>query len=325
MVLRQLQILILECKLVQRTAILRIGLKIQEWLDNEENFVEGDSDDDKHIKLLSLTREKMLPLWYGWHQRDLRIQTLIELHGSAIHAAEKQPKSLNSVRFTYERSIKHYLRLLKKAEAYPVTNIFLLGSAMQPTEIAAIMKCQGSEGIEIKKAGVAKKLLRQQQQRQQKRGEVVEGQGTQFVISTVAMTKNMSAAVIAGYHEIDNFAHDEDDINDLTALDENEVLDRFLSPKAIFKINNSHNQEVDTNLKFASESELYSNIALTKQGDNKVITLPSIKQVRNFLGIDDLSTLARAADDSDDEGESPPNSHPAPTTSTMREDDDWDI
>jgi hypothetical protein len=122
--------------LVQRTARLGVTLKIQEWLDDEKNFVEGDSDNDKHVKLLGLAREKMLPFWYGWHQRDLTVKTLIEYHGSAIYAANKQPKPLNSVRFTYERSIKHYLRLLKKAkddptaEAYPVTNIFLLGSVM---------------------------------------------------------------------------------------------------------------------------------------------------------------------------------------------------
>ena len=130
------------------TAILTVTLQVQEWVDDKTNFVEGDTDDDKHVRLLRLTREKMLPFWYGWHQRDLTVETLREYHGSAIVEAAKQPKSLNSVGFTYERSIKHYMRLLKKAkkddptaEAYPITNIFLLGSVMQPTKILAIKKC----------------------------------------------------------------------------------------------------------------------------------------------------------------------------------------
>jgi hypothetical protein len=309
-------------RLVRHTAILRDTLKIKEWVDDEKNFVEGDTDNDKHVKLLGLAREKMLPFWYGWHQRDLTVKTLSEYHGSAIYAASRQPRSLNSVRFTYERSIKHYLRLLKKAkddptaEAYPVTNIFLLGSVMQPTEIVAIKKCQESDGNEIKNAGVAKKLLRQQQRQQQKR-EVVEGQGTQFQISAVVMTKHMSSAAVAGYREIDNFAEGEDDINDLTTLDESKVLRHLLSPKTLFKVNNCHNQEVDNNLKFTSNDEVYSNMVLTND-DNKVITLPAINQVKDVLGIEDLSTLARAADDSDDEDENPPSNPSAPTALTIQ-------
>ncbi|KAL5346594.1 hypothetical protein ACLOAV_008301 [Pseudogymnoascus australis] len=306
-------------------------MKIQNWIDDEKNFVEGDTDDDKHVKLLGVVREKMLPFWYGWHQRDLTIKKLIEYHGSALHAANKQPKSLNSVRFTYERSVKHYLRLLKKAkdnptitEAYPITNIFLLGSVMQPTEVAAIKKCQESEGNEIKKAGVAKKLLRQQQQKQQQEGEVVEGQGTQFQISAVVMTKHMSGAAIGGYRGIDNFADGEDDINDMTTLDESEVLKHFLSPKTIFKINNCHNPEVDNNLKFSSNNELYSSMELTHD-NNKTVTLPAIKQVKDFLGIEDLSSLARAIDDSDDEDENPPSQHPAPTSITIQASPDDDV
>jgi hypothetical protein len=132
------------------------------------------------------------------------------------------------------------------------------------------------------------------------------------------MTKYMSGAAVAGYREIDNFAEGEDDINDLTTLDESKVLKHFLSPKAIFKINNCHNPEVDNNLKFNSDNELYSNMVLTAHDGNKVVTLPAIKQVKAFLGIEDLSTLARAADESDDEDENPPTNPLAPTTVTIR-------
>lgn len=330
--------------LVQRTATLGVTLKLQKWIDDGEVFVEGETDDEKHVKLLGVVREKMLPFWYGWHQRELTIQKLKDLHGSALNAARKQPKSLNSVRFTYERSLKHYLRLLKKAkdnaEAYPITNLFLLGSVMQPTEVAAIQNCQESDGNEIKKAGVVRKRLRQQQQKQQQQGEVVEGQGTQFQISAVVMTKQMSGAAIAGYRGIDNFAVGEHDINDLTTLDEDDVLNHFLSRETIFKINNCHNPEVDNNLKFSSDRELYSSIELTND-NNKTITLPAIKQVKDFLGIEDVSSLARDVDDSDDEDENPPSFHPAPTsitiqaspddgvpvdtTSSHEKDDPWDI
>ena len=155
------------------------------------------------------------------------------------------------------------------------------------------------------------------------------------------MTKHMRTVAIAGYCEIDNFAEGEDDINDLMSLDESKVIKHFLSPKTLFKLNNSHNPEVDSNLKFTSDNELYSDRVLTSD-HNKVITLPTIKQVKNVLGIDDLSTLARAADDSDNEDENQASIHSAPTAFTkqaspddghlsravpkpLKKDDPWDI
>ncbi|KAH7114967.1 hypothetical protein B0J13DRAFT_572791 [Dactylonectria estremocensis] len=218
-----------------------------------------------HVKLLGHVREKMLPYWHGWHQRDLSAQRLIQYHGSAIFTARKQPKSLNSIRFIYERSMGHYIRLL-------------------------------DEGNEM--AGAAKKLLRKQNQQQQ--AEVVKGQGTQFQIPSILMAKHLSQAA--------------NDINDLTSLDESEVLKCPLSPKAIFKILNSHNLQVD-NLDFSTKKELYSNISLL--GNDSIITVPAVKQFKDALHIEDLSALPRA-DDSDDEDDNGPIQTPAPVSVTIK-------
>ncbi|KAH7112342.1 hypothetical protein EDB81DRAFT_862703 [Dactylonectria macrodidyma] len=302
-------------QLVAGASILETELGIQKWLNNEENFAKGETEDEKHVKLLGHVREKMLPYWHGWHQRDLNAESLIRYHGSAIFAAQKQPKSLNSIRFIYERSMGYYIRLMKQSTAdpskdvYPITNLFLLGSIMQPTEIASIKKFHESEGNEMAKE--AKKLLRQQSQQQ---AEVVKGQGTQFQISSVLMTKHLSQTAVSGYIEIDNFATKENDINDLTSLDESEVLKCLLSPKAIFKILNSHNPLID-NLDFITKKELYSNIPLL--GHNSIITVPTVKQLKDALHIEDLSALPRA-DDSDDEGYNGPIQTPAPVSVTIK-------
>lgn len=229
----------------------------------------------------------------------MNAESLIKCYGSAIFAAQKQPKSLNSIRFIYERSMGHYIRLLKQStldpskNVYPITNLFLLGSIMQPTEIASIKKFQKSEGNEMAEA--AKRLLQKQNQQQQ--AEVVKGQGTQFQISSVLMAKHLSQAAVNGYTEIDNFATKENDINDLTSLNESKVLKYPLSTKTIFKMFNSHNPQVD-NLNFSTKKELYSNIPLLE--DNSIITVPAVTQLKEVLHIEDLSALPRA-DDSDDE------------------------
>ncbi|KAH7110971.1 hypothetical protein EDB81DRAFT_894623 [Dactylonectria macrodidyma] len=162
---------------------------------------------------------------------------------------------------------------------------------MQPTEIASIKKFHESEGNEMAKE--AKKLLRQQSQQQ---AEVVKGQGTQFQISLRA-------------HDQAPESNRQNDINDLTSLDESEVLKCLLSPKAIFKILNSHNPLID-NLDFITKKELYSNIPLL--GNNSIITVPTVKQLKDALHIEDLSALPRA-DDSDDEGYNGPIQTPRPS------------
>ncbi|KAH7112249.1 hypothetical protein B0J13DRAFT_269154 [Dactylonectria estremocensis] len=99
------------------------------------------------------------------------------------------------------------------------------------------------------------------------------------------MTKHLSQAAVSGYIEIDNFGTKENDINDLTFLDESDVLKCLLSPKAIFKILNSHNPQVD-NLDFNTKKELYSNIPLS--GNDSIITVPTVKQLKDALHIEDL-------------------------------------
>ncbi|KAH7137539.1 hypothetical protein EDB81DRAFT_799515 [Dactylonectria macrodidyma] len=62
-------------QLVAGASILETELGIQKWLNNEENFAKGETEDEKHVKLLGHVREKMLPYWHGWHQRDLNAES----------------------------------------------------------------------------------------------------------------------------------------------------------------------------------------------------------------------------------------------------------
>ena len=55
-------------------------------------------------------------------------------------------------------------------------------------------------------------------------------------------------------------------------------------------------------------------------GQDGVITLPAINQARETLGIEDISKLVCAADDSNDEDENPPTNVPEPTTMASSED-----
>ncbi|KAH7124616.1 hypothetical protein EDB81DRAFT_860871 [Dactylonectria macrodidyma] len=285
-------------QLVAGTSILETELGIRKWLNIEENFAKGETEDEKHVKLLGHVREKMLPYWHGWHQRDLNVERLIRTTARLSSQPPKKPKSLNSIRFIYEGSMGHYIRLLNQSTADPTH---------QDSFNQEVPRKRGNE-----MAGVAKKLLQKQCQQQQ--AEVVKGQGTQFQISSVLMTKHQSQAAVSGYTEIDHFATKENDINDLTSLDESDLLKCLLSPKAIFKTLNSHNPQADS-VDFSTKKELYSNIPLL--GNDSIITVPTVKQLKDTLHIEDLSALPRA-DDSDDEDDNRPIQTPAPVSITIK-------
>jgi hypothetical protein len=282
--------------LVERTPKLQ-QLGIRDWIDNPANYNAEDTDPEKHTKLLIHVREKMLPYWYGWHQRDITMERLPKLQNSAILAASKQPKALNAVRFTYEREVKRYLRLIEQDQAYPLTAIFLLASAMQPTEITAIQKCQES-GRQIKRTGgrkQSKRLLSREAKEHKEEDDEAEGKGTQFCIAAGVMVENMDATAIEGYKKIDTFATGEDDINDMTEIQESKVLDFFLSALCLFKMLNSHHPSVD-NMPMAA-SEQYGSLRLTPNGN--VITMPRVSDVKKIFGIEDLSNLVLDDEDND--------------------------
>ena len=115
-------------ELLKRTNTSEFDLGIQKWLDEGKSFVEGDTDNDKHLKLRDLVQKKMYPFWHGWQQQQLTAQGLMEYYSSAVHTGGKMPRSLNFDRFA--------------PKPYLVNRIFLMGSPIKPTEIVDIKKCQ---------------------------------------------------------------------------------------------------------------------------------------------------------------------------------------
>lgn len=55
--------------LAERVPILQ-RLGIQEWLNNTKNWNAVEGDNEKHTRLLSYAREKMLLFWHGYHQHS---------------------------------------------------------------------------------------------------------------------------------------------------------------------------------------------------------------------------------------------------------------
>ncbi|KAM0425814.1 hypothetical protein ACHAPT_009065 [Fusarium lateritium] len=280
--------------LVGYTESFQGRLGIQAWLGGRANINKEQSDVEKHAKLLNLCREKMLEFWHGWHQRDLTVESLEKLYGSAMVNASLQLNSLNSTAFTYKRAMLQYSRLERlyqqdPSQAFPVTNIFLLGTALQPTELAAIQEFMDS-------AKVADRDPRRQ------RHLNIEGRGTLFQISSIVMVDRMTEKSVKLFKKVDNYAKGEDDINDLNSLKERKVLTNFLSPAGFFKILNSHEPAVDNDIQMPTGDAMYGRHLLNATGHT--ITLPSVKQVKRIFGIEDLSALPRALD-SEDEDDKP--------------------
>ncbi len=120
--------------------------------------------------------------------------------------------------------VAYYQRLKTLNEANPTTVLLLTGSALQPTEVAAI-KTSLKEGNEEK--------------------EKVEGSGSQFCISILLLTDYMDDKVIEAYDDLDDCASGDKDIVEVVPASEKMVLLYCLSPKAFFKWLNSHDKKVD--------------------------------------------------------------------------------
>ncbi|KAI1846270.1 hypothetical protein JX265_014044 [Neoarthrinium moseri] len=269
-------------------------LGLDTWIANDDNFVDGDSDGDKHVKLLNYVRQTMIPFWYGWHAKDLTMSKLELLYHTAFKASEKQPKSLNSVRITYERSIDRYRRNFvnlkddSSKEVSPTTIMLLVASPLQPSEVKAIENSLDK----------GEKLLKDV-----KRSPAVSG--SPFKISTLLFTGYLSYDVIQGFKGIDDYSQ-RDDICSLLKLDESRFLKSFMSPTALFKFYNSHILDVDQ-MKLRSD-DVYSNHALIGSSDKRIVAL-SVEQHKEILGIKEIPR--RVIEDSDDENDTvnPPQQH----------------
>ncbi|KAK2922396.1 hypothetical protein FoTM2_017752 [Fusarium oxysporum f. sp. vasinfectum] len=270
----------LACQHVSETSTALAGQGLEDFINNGANFLEKDTPDERLVKLLAFTREKMKRFWHGWDGSDLDFEKLRSL----------------------------YKRQLKSNMIFPLTCTFILGTRLAPAEVDAIQKCQleGREASRAVKEAHSKakaSLWRRSSQpvpdsAAKNAGSVtkeLEMVGRQFCIQAVVFTDHLNDQAKNAYNKVDNFLQsDPDDINDVTCVSEVKFLCHFLSPVWIFKTTTSHGPRVDGWEDLQAEPR-YNKEFIADENHN--IWLPGQKLIRRFVfGIVD-------EDDSDDEEE----------------------
>ncbi|CAJ2508634.1 Uu.00g136600.m01.CDS01 [Anthostomella pinea] len=212
------------------------------------------------IELRNHVWDLRVQFWEGYSQRDLELDQLKENYASAVQEATKQPQSLNSLCFTYERELGRYKRQIASARARdPTTVLLLTGSPLQQVEADAIIRLQ--EGVKMDKTD--------------KPGKVSD-QGNLFCIQTIAWTQHIEKADLACLHTINNYFKGKRDINDLTEIIDSEFGKFGPSAKLLLKVLNSHNTEIDHIT--ISPGVKYGNTGLVSPND-KSLELPTFDNV----------------------------------------------
>ncbi|KAK8096407.1 uncharacterized protein PG998_014275 [Apiospora kogelbergensis] len=235
--------------------------------------IKEETNNEKHVRLLFHVRGLKAPDWQGYHQRDLDMKKIRNLHIAATKRAKQQPKCLNNISFTYYKEIGEYKRkMVRKESATPTTVLILTASPLQAAESDAIMKFQKENDVSMFK----------------RRGsETVEGQGTQFCISTLAFGQFIDKSNMKYYVNIDDHFPGEDDINDLIPVNDTMIAKFGLSAKSWMKLLNAHNPTID-NMKFKKEEEKYGTEPLVTN-DQDPLTMPSLVDIKRAFGLVDES------------------------------------
>jgi hypothetical protein len=288
-----------------RSALAKQGL--EDFIRDEANFLDEDTQDEKLIKLLKCTREKMKKLWHGWDSSDLDFKKLQSLYKCARKASRDQPKLLNNTSFIYQMAVHSYRRQVESNVVYPLTCTFLLGTRLEPVEVDAIEKSQiadrkaATQERENKKGFLRRKptQLEPDSAGENPRSVVKELElvGHQFCIQAVVFNDELNDQAIAAYKRVDNFLHGQpDDINDVTYVSEEDFLCHFLSPTWVFKTTTSHDPRVDSWEELQTKPKYNEELIAD---ENNVIWLPSPKLIRrSVFGMPDEDD-----DDNDDDEE----------------------
>ncbi|EXM14515.1 hypothetical protein RAB80_016970 [Fusarium oxysporum f. sp. vasinfectum] len=278
------------CQLIRQhgTALATQGL--EEFVNNKDSFLETDTQDEKLVKLLALTRDKMKGLWHGWRIRDLTFEKLQTLYKEARKETRKQPMLLNNTSFIYQMAVDSYKRQLESKSIYPLTCTFILGTQLEPVEVEVIQQCQllGRDAVrEVRKTKGS--LFRRSTQpvpasAAEHGGSVakeLELEGHQFCIQAIVFCDQLNEQSKRAYQNVDDFLEGEpDDINDVTFVSEVMFLLYFLSAVWIFKTTTSHDPRVD------GWAELRKTAKYNEQhivDNDKVIWLPSHRLIRWFV------------------------------------------
>ncbi|KAK8096434.1 uncharacterized protein PG998_014302 [Apiospora kogelbergensis] len=144
--------------------------------------------------------------------------------------------------------------------------------SLQAAESDAIMKFQKDNDVSMFKS---------------RGNETVEGQGTQFCISTLAFGQFIDKANMKYYVNIDDHFPGEDDINDLIPVNDTMLAKFGLSAKSWMKLLNAHNPTID-NMKFKKEDEKYGTEPLVTNNQDP-LTMPSLVDIKRAFGLVDES------------------------------------
>lgn len=64
------------CQLIDQHSTSLAEQGLGEFVNKKDSFLEADTPDEKLVKLLALTRDKMKGLWHGWRIKDLTFEIL---------------------------------------------------------------------------------------------------------------------------------------------------------------------------------------------------------------------------------------------------------
>ena len=164
-------------------------------------------------------------------------------------------------------SVDYKRKMERKESATPTTVLILTASPLQAAESDAIIKFQKDNNSRMFKS----------------RDEIIEGQGTQFSISTLAFGQFIDKANMKYYVNIDDHFSSEDDINDLVQINDSMLVRFGLSGKSWMKFLNAHNPVID-NMKFKKEDEKYCTEPLVTN-DQESPTMPSLAAMKGVFGM----------------------------------------
>ncbi|KAI1735445.1 hypothetical protein F4680DRAFT_469984 [Xylaria scruposa] len=103
----------------------------------------------------------------------------------------------------------------------------------------------------------------------------------QFCIQTIAWTEYMDDAGKESFRKIDDAFKGDDDINDLTEVDDTQLLLRGPTAKLLFKVFNSYEKAVDA-MQLKKRGDMYSKTELLKHGED--LELPRFNEVAKIPG-----------------------------------------
>lgn len=219
----------------------------------ESRAIEKMKDDEKHCILLDKIRDLQTLYWQAWPQRELEVADFQPLYKRAMAEMKRQPKNRNNLCFTIEREINLQKRLWENKSAQPTTILILTGSPLVKSEVQAL-----------------KKHLKG-----------VLGGGEEFAIEALLFYEYLDSESRKNHGELDESAHGDKDIYDMTEIKESSLLTNGPSSTLLIKILNSHLRSMDT-LKIP-EKDKYGSAVLSANGNT--LTLPSIKRIAECLGL----------------------------------------